>query len=136
MKVSSSVLSVNGNAGVAYRKISNFSELGGMMPPGQVQDWKATQDTCSFNVGGMAQISMRITQKVEPSLVVITSDGQSPFPFTLAFHFEPATNGQFSSMVEAEVGVNMVMGAMLKGHMQKFVDTLNQQIKNYAEALN
>lgn len=136
MKVTSSVIPVNGDAGVAYRKISNFSELGGMMPPGQVQDWKATQDTCSFNVGGMARISMRISQKVEPSLVVITSDGDSPFPFTLAFHFEPATHGQFKSTVEAEVGVNMVMGAMLKGHMQKFVDTLNQQIKSFTEALN
>ncbi|MDE6493627.1 MAG: hypothetical protein K2L50_03475 [Bacteroidales bacterium] len=134
MKVSSSVLPINGDAGVAYRKISNFAELGGMMPPGQVQDWKATQDTCSFNVGGMAQISMRISQKVEPSLVVITSEGSSPFPFTLAFHFEPSANGGFNSTVEAEVGINMVMAAMIKGQMQKFVDTLNQQIKTFAEA--
>lgn len=132
MKVSSSKLKVNGEAAKAFRKISNFSELGGMMP-GQVSDWKATQDTCSFNVGGMAQISMSITQRVEPSLVVINSDPGTPFSFTLAFHFDPDSDTTFTSQVEAEVGVNMVMGSMIKGQMQKFVDTLNQHIKTYCE---
>lgn len=132
MKVSSSKLNVNGDAHKAFRKISNFAELGGMMP-GQVSDWKATEDTCSFNVGGMAQISMRITQKVEPSLVVINSEQGTPFSFTLAFHFLPENGGGFTSQVEAELGINMVMGAMIKGQMQKFVDTLNQHIKTYCE---
>lgn len=102
--------------------------------PAQVQDFKATEDTCSFNVGGMAQISMRITQKVEPSMVVISSQEGSMFPFSLAFHFTPQESG-FASMVEAEVGVNMVMGAMLKPQMQKFVDTLNGHIKTYCESV-
>lgn len=133
MKVSSNKLQVKGDPGLAYRRISNFSELGGMMPS-QVQGWTATENTCSFNVGGMAQISMRIAQKVEPSLVVITSDEGSPFNFTLAFHFTPGSQGDFVSQVEAEVGVNMVMGAMIKGQMQKFVDTMNQQIKTFTES--
>lgn len=132
MKVSSQTLSVQGDPRKAFHKISNFSDLGGMMP-GQVQDWKATQDTCSFNVGGMAQISMRISQKVEPSLVVITSEEGTPFSFTLAFHFTAQDATLFSSQVEAEIGVNMMMGAMIKGQMQKFVDTLNQHIKTYCE---
>ena len=88
MKATSAPLQIAGAPETAYLKISNFSALASMMPP-QVQDFKATQDTCSFNVGGMAQINMRISQKVEPSLVVISSDEGSTFPFTLAFHFTP-----------------------------------------------
>ena len=38
------------------------------------------------------------------------------------------------AQVEAEVGVNLVMGAMIKGQMQKFVDTMNQQIKAFTES--
>lgn len=131
MKVSSSRLNVQGDPHKAYARMSNFSELGGMMPA-QVQDWKATEDTCSFDVGGMARISMRIAQKVEPSLVVVSSDEGTPFGFTLAFHFQPEGSG-FVSQVEAEIDVNMVMGAMIKGKMQTFVDTLNQHIKTYCE---
>ncbi|MCM1041940.1 MAG: SRPBCC family protein [Bacteroides sp.] len=132
MKASSSTLQIAGPPETAYRKISNFSALAEMMPP-QVQDFKATEDTCSFNVGGMAQINMRISQKVEPSLVVISSEDGSSFPFTLAFHFTPSEGG-FGSVVEAEVNVNMIMAAMLKPQMQKFVDTLNRQIKTFCEA--
>ncbi|MDE5574155.1 MAG: hypothetical protein K2I87_00400 [Bacteroidales bacterium] len=132
MKATSAPLQIAGNPATAYLKISNFSSLASMMPP-QVQDFKATEDTCSFNVGGMAQINMRISQKVEPSLVVISSDEGSTFPFTLAFHFTPGDAG-FTSKVEAEVNVNMIMAAMLKPQMQKFVDTLNQQIKTFCEA--
>ncbi len=132
MKVSSDKLQVNGDPSIAYRRISNFSELGGMMPS-QVQGWTATENTCSFNVGGMAQVNMKIAQKVEPSLVVITSDEGTPFNFTLAIHLTPGV-GCFTSQVEAEVGVNLVMGAMIKGQMQKFVDTMNQQIKAFTEA--
>ncbi len=132
MKVSSQKLSVQGEAMKAFSRVSDFTALGGMMP-GQVQDWKATRDTCSFNVGGMAQISMRIAQRVEPSLVVIQSEEGSPFGFTIAFHFQEEGPGGFTSQVEAEVGVNMVMAAMLKGKMQTFVDVLNQHIKTFCE---
>ena len=132
MKVSSDKLQVNGDPAMAYRRISYFSELGGMMPS-QVQGWPATEDKCSCNVGGMAQVSMKIARKVEPSLVVITSDEGTPFNFTLAVHLTPGESG-FTSQVEAEVGVNLVMGAMIKGQMQKFVDTMNQQIKAFTES--
>lgn len=131
MKATSNTLQIAAKPETAYRKISNFSALADMMPP-QVQDFKATQDTCSFNVGGMAQINMRITQKTEPNLVVISSDEGSTFPFSLTFRFTPADAG-FSSVVEADVNVNMVMSAMLKPQMQKFVDTLNQHIKTFCE---
>lgn len=132
MKAKSNVLKIAGRPETAYRRISNFSTLGNMMPP-QVQDFKATEDTCSFNVGGMAQIAMRITQRVEPTLVEIGSEEGSPFSFTLTFRFTPTQENEFESVVEANVNVNMIMAAMLKPQMQKFVDTLNNQIKTLSE---
>lgn len=134
MKATSDILQVAGDPATAYRKISDFSSLAGMMPD-QVQDFKATEDTCSLNVGGMAQIAMRISQKVEPSLVVITSEAGSPFSFTLAFHFTKTAENMFQSQVEAEVNVNMIMGAVLKPQIQKFVDTLNRHIKTFCESV-
>lgn len=134
MKATSSVLKIAGRPETAYRRISNFSALGNMMPP-QVQDFKATEDTCSFNVAGMAQIAMRITQRVEPTWVEISSQEGSPFSFTLSFRFTPTQENEFESVVEADVNVNMIMAAMLKPQMQKFVDTLNNQIKTLCEGV-
>lgn len=136
MVVKSDTLQVNGDIYRAFARVSNFSDLGGMMPP-QISDWKATQDTCSFSVQGIT-VAMRIAQRVEPTLVAITSESGSPLGFTLAFHFTPAVNGGadaqgFTSRVEAELDINAIMGAVIKGQMQKAVNTLNEQIKRFAE---
>lgn len=135
MKVSSKELQVNGDVHKAFARISNFSALSGAMPPqvSQVQDFTATEDTCSFKAAGM-EIKMRITQKIEPTMVVLSSEEGSPFNFTLAVLFTPEEPMRFRSKVEAELGVNMMMGALLKGQAQKFADMLNEQIKNYTEA--
>lgn len=135
MKVNSKELRVNGDVHKAFARISNFAALSGVLPSQvpQVQDFATTEDTCSFKVAGM-EIKMRITQKIEPTMVVLSSDEGTPFNFTLAVLFTPEGPMCFRSRVEAELGVNMMMGALLKGQAQKFADMLNEQIKNYTEA--
>ena len=59
--------------------MNNWQEL----MPQQVTKWESTADSCSFVLGGMATIGLRINEKVANSVIQLKSEGKSPFTFDL-----------------------------------------------------
>lgn len=86
-------------------------------------------DTISISYAGFT-IVMRITQKVQFSKVVLEGV-DTPFPFSITFHFDPApliTQTSLTICVEAEL--NFMMRAMLGPKIQEALDQIVLAISN------
>ena len=70
-----------------FTVFSNLDNLEKLMPE-QVVNWKSTQDTCSFTIKGMTELSMKIAEKIPYSKIIIVPDGKSTFDFSLILQFD------------------------------------------------
>lgn len=102
----------------------NFNEL----LPEQVTNWKVSGDICSFTIKGMADISLKISQKQPFSLVIYSSLNQTPFPFELVFNIEKNdTRSAVTCEFRGELSTMLQM--LAKSPLQNFVNMVVERLK-------
>ena len=112
--------------------ISNFSLLTPAVAD-KVEQWQATEDTCSFKVKGFT-VKLRMIAKEEGKYVKITGDdGGVPidFAFWIQLHEVTPTDTRMRMVLHAEL--NMMMRMMVGSKIQKGLD---QAAEGFAQAFN
>ena len=120
------------SAAQIYPFISNFSLLTPAVSD-KVEEWQATEDTCSFKVKGMT-IKLRMVDKVPGKHVKIAGDdGGVPIDFTfwIQLHEVTPTDTRMRMVLHAEL--NMMMRMLVGGKIQKGLD---QAAEAFADAFN
>ena len=117
-----------------YPLISNFSLLTPAVAD-KVEEWQATEDTCSFKVKGFT-VCLRMVEKVENKHVKIQSNEQGgglpvDFSFWIQLHEVSACDTRMRLVLHAEL--NMMMRMMIGGKLQKVLD---QAAEGFARAFN
>ena len=101
---------------------------------GKVDEWNATEDTCSFKVKGF-KVALRIVERVENKHVKITADDENGVPvdfsFWLQLHEVSDTDTRIRMVLHAEL--NMMMRMMIGNKIQSGLD---QAVEGIATALN
>ena len=101
---------------------------------GKVDEWSATEDTCSFKVKGF-KVALRIVERVENKHVKITADDENGVPvdfsFWLQLHEVSDTDTRIRMVLHAEL--NMMMRMMVGSKIQSGLD---QAVEGLATALN
>ncbi len=133
-KFESDKISINCPAEKIFTFLSDFNNFGKLMPE-QVTDWKATEETCSFSIQGMAQLAMKITEKTPFSKLVYSSESPSPFEFTLEMNLGTVSDNQCTSQIIFNANINTMMNMMLQRPLQNFVNLLNQKLKQTFETI-
>jgi hypothetical protein len=82
-EIKSDKLLINKSSEFIFNFLSNFDNFGKLMPE-QVINWKSSGDSCSFTIKGMADLALKTSEKTEFSKIIWSSDGKSPFDFTLS----------------------------------------------------
>ena len=98
----------------------------------KVEEWEATEDSCSFKVKGFTA-SMRIIDREEPKLVKIVSGESTPMDFTFWFQLHEVDPTDTRMRMVLHVELNMMMRMMIGGKIQEAMDKMAEQI---AAALN
>lgn len=99
----------------------------------KVEEWHATEDTCSFKVKGLT-VKLRMIAKEEGKYVKITGDdGGVPidFAFWIQLHEVTPTDTRMRMVLHAEL--NMMMRMMVGSKIQKGLD---QAAEGFAQAFN
>jgi hypothetical protein len=126
-------LTINCSSEKIFNFLSDFNNFGKLMPE-QISNWKATEDTCSFTIQGMAELSMRISEKNPFSKIVYSSDKVNPFDYNLTILLSDTDNKTLSQVIfSAELSTMLKM--MLQRPLQNFVNILNTKLKEQCEAL-
>ena len=110
-----------------YKFLSDFNNFRNLIPEDRVKNWETTGDTCKFDVEGIGPVGLKIVEKEPNKLIKMTGDGDKPVPFTVWIQIKEVTEKDSRIKVTAEVKINPLMASMLKGPLQKFVDTLISQ---------
>lgn len=81
--ITSDTANVGRPAQQVFDFLSDLNNLQSLMPEGKVSDWESTDDTCRFNLNGMASIGMKRDSSTAPTNIHIIANGKNPFDFTL-----------------------------------------------------
>ena len=96
---------------------------------GKVEEWSATEDTCSFKVKGF-KVALRIVERVENKHVKITADEENGVPVDFAFwlqlHEVSDTDTRIRMVLHAELNMmmRMMIGSKIQGGLDKAVEGL------------
>ena len=112
--------------------ISNFNLLTPAVQD-KVEQWQATEDSCSFKIKGFT-VKLRMIDKVYGKHVKITGDdGGVPidFSFWIQLHEVTPTDTRIRMVLHCEL--NMMMRMMVSSKIQKGLD---QAVESFATAFN
>jgi len=124
---------INNSQEKIFGFLSNFNNFGRLMPE-QVVNWHSTEDECSFTIKGMADLSMKITEKKPSSMLIMKSTGKSPFEFELISEIEKVSDNKSYSKLTFRANMNPMLSMLASKPLQNFVNILNQQLKLKAES--
>ena len=95
----------------------------------KVEEWKATEDTCSFKVKGFT-VALRIEERVENKHIKITGDPASGVPvdftFWIQLHEVSDNDTRIRMVLHAELNMmmRMMIGSKIQGGLDKAVEGL------------
>lgn len=131
MEVKSEWVPVASSAERLYDHFGNFANLSGVMSD-KVQNFCATENECSFEVGGMAKVKLRMVDKIRPThLALETVQGESPVPIKLLLDIEPQGETACKARVMVVADVPFVLSGMIKKPLEKFVDEMSQRLQQF-----
>ncbi len=128
MKIESKKSIVNTSAEKAFSFISDFNNFQNLLPKDKVSDYQSTADSCSFNINGMATISMRIKNRVPNSKLEVVSDGKNPFNFSLTILLEEKTENTCEAQIVFDADVNPFVKMMVETPLTNFFNMLSEKL--------
>ncbi len=128
MKIESKKATVNTSAEKAFSFISDFNNFQNLLPKDKVSDYQSTADSCSFNINGMATISMRIKNRVPNSKLEVVSDGKNPFNFSLTILLEEQTESSCEAVIIFDADVNPFVKMMVETPLTNFFNMLSEKL--------
>jgi len=93
----------------------------------KVEEWSATEDTCSFKVKGF-NVALRIEERVENKHIKIIGDPSSGVPIDFSFwiqlHEVSETDTRIRMVLHAELNMmmRMMIGSKIQGGLDKAVE--------------
>ncbi|MEG1622587.1 MAG: SRPBCC domain-containing protein [Alistipes sp.] len=98
----------------------------------KVEEWTATEDTCSFKAKGFT-VKLRMTEKIAPKSIKIEGDGGVPMDFAFWIQLQSVSEHDTRMRLVLHVELNMMMKMMVGGKLQGAVDQIAEGI---AKAMN
>jgi carbon monoxide dehydrogenase subunit G len=117
-----------------YNFLSDFNNFKDLMPD-QVQNWKSTEETCSFDVSGMGQMSLKQVEKIPFSKIRIIPEAATKLPFTfeLICLLEKVNENESKCEFIFDHEMPMMISMMASRPLQNLVDILVKKLKEHCE---
>jgi carbon monoxide dehydrogenase subunit G len=106
------------------RDLNNLKEL----MPEQVINWKSTEETCSFDIKGMAHITLQRAETIPPQLVRIVSAEDTPLELEIMGKLEKANDHQTSARIELSAELSPMLKMMVSGPLQNLVNIMADRL--------
>ena len=132
-EIESDKVVINNSQELIYNFLSNFNNFGKLMPE-QIINWQSTDDTCSFTIKGLTDLSMKIKEKTPFDQIVIESDGKVPFTFELKWFFKEVELNKTETQLIFLADLNAMMSMMVSKPLQNFVNILIAKLKELIES--
>jgi carbon monoxide dehydrogenase subunit G len=129
MKIESKRVELKESQEKIFNFLSDFRNFEQLIPQDRVSKWTATDDTCAFNINGMADIGMKITNLEKPSAIYINSHGKNPFDFTLTVNITEKGPESSSAKLLFNADVNPFLSMMVEKPLTNFFNMLADKLE-------
>jgi carbon monoxide dehydrogenase subunit G len=129
MKIESKTVALKESQETIFNFLTDFRNFEKLVPQDRVNNWTATLDTCSFNISGMADIGMKITDTEPHSKILILSHGKNPFDFSLTVNIKKTGEESSEANLIFNANVNPFLAMMVEKPLGNFFNMLADKLK-------
>lgn len=122
---------INRPAETIYAVMSDFNNFTPIVAD-KVEEWKATEDSCSFKAKGF-KMGLKMIEKEAPKLIKITTDGPNPMDFTVWFQLMSVEPTDTRMRIVMDVKLNPMLKMMIGKKLEGGIDQIAEKI---AETFN
>lgn len=132
MKIESKIGRSSHSEEAIYAFLTDLRNFSGLVPADKIKDWAAGEDHCSFRIDPVGSIGMKILEKEPYKLVKIISDPErSSQKFMLWLQIKAVEEGDTRLKITIEPDMNRMMLSMIKGQIQKALDTVMDHVEGF-----
>lgn len=138
VKIESKKVEIKRNVEFVYEYLADFTHFS-MVANDKIENFKATQDRCSFTIKGMTDMGLKIISRMPNESITITNDtdvpSSMPLNFLIIFEFERVEPYVTKVIVKMELDANPMIAMMVKKPLEKFVNSLADGMKMAMETM-
>lgn len=138
VKTESKKTEIERNVEFVFDHVSNFSNFS-LMANDKIENFKATEDRCSFTIKGMGDFGLKIIGRIPYENITVASDPEvqssMPLNFILNLNFEKTEAYKCNVTAVIELDVPQIMAMMIKKRLEKAADTLVETLKQRMEMM-
>ena len=112
----------------AYLFLYDLNNLHKLMPE-QVINWQSAEDSCSFDIKGMAHISLKRGETIPNRQVRIISMPENPIDLEIRGNLEKITDKLTSATIELTADLSPMLQLMVSGPLQNLVNIMADRLK-------
>jgi len=113
----------------AYLFLFDLNNLQQLMPE-QIINWQSAEDSCSFDIKGMAHISLERTETIPNRQIRIISRPENPIDLEIRGNFEKINENQTSAWVELTADLSPMLQLMVSGPLQNLVNIMADRFRD------
>ncbi|MBQ2375127.1 MAG: hypothetical protein II298_00440 [Bacteroidales bacterium] len=138
VKIESKKVEIKRNVEFVYEYLADFTHFS-MVANDKIENFKATQDRCSFTIKGMTDMGLKIISRLPNESITISNDtdvpSSMPLNFLIIFEFERVEPYVTKVVVKMELDANPMIAMMVKKPLEKFVNSLADGMKTAMETM-
>lgn len=138
VKIESKKVEIKRNVEFVYEYLADFTHFS-MVANDKIENFKATQDRCSFTIKGMTDMGLKIISRLPNESITISNDtdvpSSMPLNFLIIFEFERVEPYVSRVIVKMELDANPMIAMMVKKPLEKFVNSLADGMKTAMETM-
>ena len=138
VKIESKKVEIKRNVEFVYEYLADFTHFS-MVANDKIENFKATQDRCSFTIKGMTDMGLKIISRLPNESITISNDtdvpSSMPLNFLIIFEFERVEPYVTRVVVKMELDANPMIAMMVKKPLEKFVNSLADGMKKAMETM-
>jgi carbon monoxide dehydrogenase subunit G len=113
--------------------ITDLRNFGQFIPAGSVNEWRADENSCSFKMTPMGEISLKIFSKTPVSAVSFSGNVLVTTAFMLHVSVAEDENRKANVKLLMEADLNPMLRAIASGPIDRFLETLVTEMENFRE---
>jgi len=126
MHLESPTVTVSKSANTLFDFLTDVKNFETIMPE-NTDKFEAAEDAFIFALKGMPNIKLKLEAQERPNKIVLAS-ASDKFPFTLTGYIKTLDANSSSIKLSFEGNFNPMMAMMIKVPLQKFINTLSENL--------
>jgi hypothetical protein len=113
-----------------FEFLGDFKNFGSILPEDKVENFKYSENECSFNIKGITPMTIRVAEKVPFQHILFSSDGLAKFNFSLKAHFIGTADKPGECKIDLMGDLNPFIKTMAEKPLANLVNTMSLKLSH------